>query len=121
MNASTKREYWAGGLFFLVLATAMIHLAIALTAFNPATQPTGYIAQNEVSNFNLRSGTETLFRTEYEKEFYSGNLYAYRINAAGEFSADAETWAGGAAAHIDAQNFDTGMLIGTMMDYGSVV
>lgn len=121
MNASTKKEYWAGGLFFLVLATAMVHLAIALTAFNPATQPTGYIAQNEVSDFNLRSGTETLFRTEYEKEFYSGNLYAYRINAAGEFSADAETWAGGAAAHIDAQNFDTGRFIATMKDDGTGV
>lgn len=121
MIASTKKEYWAGGLFFLALVAAMVRLAIALTAFNPANQPTGYVAQNEVSNFNLKSGNETLFRAGYEKEFYSGNLLAYRINAAGEFDPVAERWSGGAAAHIDAQNFDTGRRIGTMKDNGTGV
>jgi hypothetical protein len=121
MITSTKNEYWAGGLFFLVLVTALTRLVLALAAFTPASQPTGYIAQNEISNFSLKSGSETLFRPEYEKEFYSGNLHAHSIDASGNFSAVAGLWGGGAAEFIDAQPYDTGRRIATMKDDGTGV
>ncbi len=121
MIKPTKKVYWTGGLFFLALIVVLVRVVLALAAFNPANQPTGYIAQNEVSNYNLKSGNETLFRPEYEKEFYSGNLYAYQIDASGNFSPAAELWGGGAAAHIDLQNFDTERFIATMKDTGTGV
>lgn len=118
MKSIRTRDYWAIGASILILTVIGIRLAIALAAFNPATQPTGYIAQMEPSNFNLTSGNETIFRPEYDKEFYSGNLYAYRIDSAGNYNLAAELWTGGAAAHIDAQNYDTGRYIATMKDSG---
>jgi len=48
---------------------AFIKLAFAIAAFTPQNQPTGYMGQEVVTNGTLTSGTETLFRSEYEKEF----------------------------------------------------
>ena len=61
----------------IVLLAVVVNLAIAISAFVPQNQPTGYVAQDEITNFDLSSGSETVFRPEYEKEFWSGNLYAY--------------------------------------------
>ncbi|TSA49362.1 MAG: hypothetical protein D4R48_03530 [Nitrosomonadales bacterium] len=110
------------GLFTLLgMAAAFIKLALAITAFTPQNQPTGYVAQDEMSNYNLTSGTETLYRVEYEKETWSGNLYAYPVDAAGNLNTSAERWTGGAKTHIDAQNYSTGRLIATMKDDGTAI
>lgn len=110
------------GLFALLsISFAIIKLAIAIAAFTPQNQPTGYVAQDEVTNYRLTSGNETLYRPEYEKEYWSGNLYAYPVGATGVVNTGAERWSGGAKEHIDAQNWDSGRLVATMKDDGTKV
>jgi hypothetical protein len=100
---------------------AFIKAAFAIAAFTPQTQPTGYLGQEVATNGTLTSGNETIFRTEYEKEHWSGNMYAYPVSADGILNTAAERWAGGIAGHIEAQNFSTGRFIGTMKDDGTKV
>lgn len=107
---------WLGALILLGMMGASIKLAFAIAAFTPQTQPTGYVGQEVVTNGTLTSGNETLFRAEYEKEFWSGNLYAYPVSADGIVDTTAERWSGGAAVHLEVQNFSTGRFIGTMSD-----
>jgi Tfp pilus tip-associated adhesin PilY1 len=112
---------WLATLGLLAMMGIFIKLAVALTAFTPQTQPVGYTGQEIVTNGTLTSGNESLFRSEYEKEFWSGNLYDYPISAAGDVNIAAERWSGGVAAHLAVQNFDTGRFIGTMKDDGSKI
>ena len=112
---------WMGTIALIGMAIAMIKIAIAFTAFSPQAQPVGYVAQDEVTNYNLSSGNETIFRTDYEREFWSGNLHAYPIDASGNINEAAERWDGGAAGQLALQNFDTGRLIATMKDDGSTI
>ncbi|MFA5825057.1 MAG: PilC/PilY family type IV pilus protein, partial [Gallionellaceae bacterium] len=113
--------HWLGVIILLVMTGAFIKLAFAIAAFTPQNQPTGYMGQEVVTNGTLTSGTETLFRSEYEKEFWSGNLYAYPISAGGIVDTAGEKWSGGAAVHLQTQNFSTGRFIGTMKDDGTKV
>jgi len=100
----------------LCIALAVIKFSIAITAFTPRDQPIGYVAQDEVSNYILTSGTETLFRTEYKRDYWGGNLYAYPVDAVGNVQAGTDRWGGGAAVHMNAQNWDTGRMIATVND-----
>jgi type IV pilus assembly protein PilY1 len=119
-NISVKSN-WVGITISAVVLAILVKFALAITAFTPQGQPTGYVAQNEVSSYFLNSGTEILFRPEYQREYWSGNLYAYPLNTAGVANTAAEWWTGGAAVHIDAQNYDTGRLIATMKDDGTPI
>ena len=105
-----------------VLAIAVTaKLILAATAFTPADQPTGYLAQLEVTNFNLTSGNETVFKVDYDREKWSGNVFAFPVSSEGVINTPAEWWSGGAAARMDLQNFDTGRNIVTMKEDGSKV
>ncbi|TXT27361.1 MAG: Tfp pilus assembly protein tip-associated adhesin PilY1 [Gallionellaceae bacterium] len=106
---------------FLGIAVAATGSALAVTAFAPANQPVGYVSQDEATNYNLTAGNETLFRTEYKRDYWGGNLFAYPVDAAGNVQAGADRWGNGAKDHIDAQNWDTGRLIATMKDDGTRV
>jgi hypothetical protein len=110
------------GLLALLAAVGMaIKLAYALTAFSPQDAPIGYIAQDEMTNFNLKSGREVLFRGEYEREFWSGTLVAYPVNASGDIGDKSGHWSGDAGALLESQDFDTGRLIATMKDDGTKI
>ena len=52
-----------------------------------------------MTNFNLKSGTELLFRGQYEREFCGGDLVAYAVNSEGDIAAATKPWEGGGAAH----------------------
>lgn len=108
-----------GIITFAGVLVVLIKIALAITAFTPQNQPTGYVAQNEVTSYFLNSGTEVLFRPDYQREYWSGNLYAYPLDTAGVANTAAEWWTGGAAEHIDAQNYNSGRLIATMKDDGT--
>jgi hypothetical protein len=111
-----------GLIALLGITFSVVKLSLAITAFTPANQPIGYVSQDEVTNYVLTGGNETLFRTEYRRDRWGGNLYAYPLDAAGNVhTADAERWGGGAAGHIDAQNWDTGRYIATMNTAGTAV
>ena len=113
--------HWLGTIILLVMMGAFIKLAFAIAAFTPQSQPIGYVGQEVATNGTLTSGNETLFRTEYEKEFWGGNLYAYPVSATGVVNISAERWSGGAKVQINTQNFSTGRFIGTMKDDGTKV
>lgn len=117
MLKKIKPAYWLG---LIVVVGIFFKLAFAITAFTPQNQPVGYVSQDVVTNGTLTSGTETLFRAEYEKQYWGGNLYSYPISAAGALNTSAEKWSGGAAAHIEAQG-SAGRFIGTMKDDGTKV
>lgn len=69
-----------------------IKVAIAMATFTPANQPTGYVAADEMTSYDLRSGNEVLFRGQYEKEFWSGNLIAYAVNSNGDVGMATQPW-----------------------------
>lgn len=125
LSIKLDRSQLLGLLLLLGIAVIFIGIAMAITAFNPQNQPVGYVAQDEMSNYNLTSGTETLYRPEYERENWSGNLYAYPANASGGLDFANERWTGsggkGAKWHIDAQNYSTGRFIATMKDNGAAI
>jgi len=110
------------GMFALLgILFAMLRFSLALTAFVPQNQPVGYVSQDEVTNFDLTGGGETLFRTEYKRDYWGGNLFAYPVDAAGTVQTGSDRWVNGAKDHIDAQNFDTGRFIATMKDDGTKI
>ncbi|MBA3023237.1 MAG: hypothetical protein KJ572_03600 [Gammaproteobacteria bacterium] len=113
----SRRELsWLGMFVILGISFAIMRMAIAIATYSPAVQPTGYVAQVDLSNYNLTSGNETEYRTEYEREFWSGNLYAYPVSTTGTVNTAAERWTGGAANQLDQMNWDTDRLIATMND-----
>ena len=71
MNKIAIKPLWLGVLGLVLMVGVAIKLALAITAFVPADQPIGYISQDEVSNYDLRSGNEVVFRTQYERESWS--------------------------------------------------
>lgn len=115
----SRTPVWLGALALLGTSALFIKMALGIAAFSPLSQPVGYVAQDELSNFNLSSGTETVYRTEYSREFWAGNVFAYPVDSAGSVDTVGERWSGGAQVHIDGQNFDTGRLIATMKDDGT--
>ncbi|MDD2914480.1 MAG: PilC/PilY family type IV pilus protein [Gallionella sp.] len=121
MLNKTQPAYWLCALILLGMMGNSSKPVFAITAFTPQAQPVAYLGQEVVTNGTLTSGNETLFRTEYEKEFWSGNMYAYPIDANGNLNTVAERWSGGTAVHIEAQNFSTGRFIGTMKDDGTKI
>lgn len=110
----------------LVLSLAITLLAVfgawrlvqALATFTPANQPIGYVAQLELTSYDLTSGKERVFATEYNREFWSGNLNKYPVDTKGVIDRGNPDWAGGAAALLEATDWNTGRYIATMGDDG---
>lgn len=115
------KSLWIGGFAMVAALGVAIKLAFALAVFVPQDAPVGYVAQDEVTNFNLKSGNEVLFRGQYEREFWSGTLLAYPISNTGALGDKSVFWSGDAAALIETQNFDTGRLIATLKDDGTKI
>ena len=98
----------------------------AAVTFDPDIQPIGYVGQPAVSKFIVSSGTENLFAGDYNSGDWSGNLHSYNLAATGAIAVNATTglavdnWLGGAAAKINAQNYDTGRKIVTFSGTSAV-
>ncbi len=99
----SNKSFWLAGLLLLGLTLLSLKVVLAITAFTPANQPVGYVAQDDITNYNLTSGLETLYRGQYEKQYWGGNLIAYRVNSAGDISTATQPWNGGAAYQIELQ------------------
>lgn len=105
------------GLVLTALVSTGVLLAAA--AFDPAGQPVGYVSQVEVSSFNVSSGSELAFRTEYQRDSWNGNVLAYSLSPTG--SVTSQWWDDGAAAQIDQQDPSTGRFIVTMSESGQAI
>ena len=121
MFKSMFKPGWALLFGLAILLAAVYKLALAITAFNPSQQPIGYVAQDEITTYNLKGGDAILFRGQYEREFWSGTMLAYRADENGNITGGTVWWAGDAGELISAQNFDTGRLIATMKDDGTAI
>ena len=98
-----------------LLAVAIGTAVYAAASFTPENQPVGWIAQPELSNFDLVSNSETVFVTSFEKSFWSGDVRAYPISSAGAVDLAGNRWSiGGAASAIASQDWNTGRRIVTI-------
>jgi type IV pilus assembly protein PilY1 len=104
----------------LALSAGALGLVAVFAAaiFDPDLQPVGYVAQPAVSKFIVSSGTEKLYAVDYNSTDWTGNLHSYNLSATGAIPTDSlgaeiDNWVGGAAAKINAQNYDTGRKIVT--------
>jgi len=97
------KPIWVATCALLGGLAVMFKLALAITAFAPANAPIGFVAQDEMTNYNLTSGHEILYRSQYEREYWGGNLIAYAVNSAGDIGAATQPWNGGAAYQLDLQ------------------
>ena len=103
MGKLSVKPIWLGFLVLLGLTLLAFRVVLAITAFTPANQPIGYTAQDEITNYNLTSGHEILYRVQYEKQYWGGNLSAYGVNSAGDISTATQPWNGGAAYQMELQ------------------
>ena len=78
------KPVWIGGGVLLAALAVAVKLAFAVAQFTPSASPIGYVAQDDVTNFNLKSGKEAVFRVNYERQFWSGNLFAYLSSPKGQ-------------------------------------
>jgi hypothetical protein len=97
------KPIWIVTIVLLGAWVIALKLALAIPAFVPANQPIGYVAQDDVTNYNLTSGHEILYRAQYEREYWGGNLIAYGVNSAGDIATATQPWNGGAANQLDIQ------------------
>ena len=100
----------------VIIGAACIGLiAVAATSFTPDSQPVSWIAQPELSNFDLASNNETVFVTSFEKTYWSGDVRAYPISSGGGVDLAGNRWtSGGAASSIAAQDWSSGRQIVTI-------
>jgi len=96
------------------LFAGLAYAAAPFVQSNPVV--IGYTAQPALTNFNLLSGKESVYRAEYEKGAWSGNLSCYPISAAGVVNVTAPCWSSGTAltarsgaqSQVDLQGFTSG-------------
>ena len=102
----------------LVLATTagLSSRAQVAEGFVPALQPVGYVAQQELSSYDLRSQAASVFRGQFDAADWSGNVLAYGIDSSGTLSAAPQF---DAAALLDARTQPR--LVVTMKSDGSPV
>jgi hypothetical protein len=103
--------------------------AATVTLFTPdGTTPTGWVAEVDVSNFNFSrtsDADETLYKPDFNKVDWSGNLFAFPVSPEGTISTAAERWSGGAAAQLLDQvagtGWDTNRRVVTMKKDGTKI
>jgi hypothetical protein len=86
--------------------------AATVTLFTPGgTAPTGWVAEVDVSDYNFARASnsdETVYKADFNKADWSGNLFAFPVTRDGSINVAAERWSGGAAARLKDQLAGTG-------------
>ena len=77
----------------------------AAASFVPDSEPTNYIAPIEMSNFDLSANDAIAFKTDFLRDGWSGNVFAYSISSSGAIDQINEKWTGGAGAILDAMTY----------------
>jgi Tfp pilus tip-associated adhesin PilY1 len=101
--------------------TAVYLNAQAQSATPGADQPVGWISRPVLSNNNLTSNTEVVFRPGFDATTAQGSLIANHINTRGEVQGTSPWPLSDAAYILTAQNYDTGRRIFTVDASGAAV
>lgn len=128
-HIAVRKSIKASGLVGLSLLT--FGLAHAAAIFTPANQPVGYASQPVMSTYNIGLAGASIYRGEYEKGTWSGNLSCYPVDVFGAVDLAAPCWTStvgklqkvGAQSKVDAQPL-TGAgqrYIGTLSGVGARV
>ena len=111
-----------------LLLVSMLFISAGVYAaalFTPNNQPTGWLGEVEVSDFNFGSGLETIYRGDFTRADWSGNLFAFPVDSQGSILFAAERWTtggtGGVADNLNAQNYNTGRIIVTLKKDGTKI
>ena len=91
-------------------------LAYAAVFFSASTQPIGYIGQPTLSNYNVTSGQEKIYRGMYNNYDWSGQFSCYPVAANGYVNLAAPCFTAGAGSPLDVQAAANIRLIGTLSD-----
>jgi hypothetical protein len=84
MTKLSIKPIWIATFGLLISVAMVLKVAMAFsTTFIPADEPIGYVAQDDLTNYDLRSNQERVFRPQYEKDTWSGDLLAYGISSTG--------------------------------------
>ena len=81
--------------------------------------PTGWVGEVDVSSFDFSKGSQVIFKGDFVKGEWSGNLSSFPVDGQGTILFDAENWAAGDI--LDDQNYDSGRNIVTMKGDGSKI
>ena len=98
--------------------SANVHAA---AIFTPNSQPTGWVGEVDVSSFDFTDGNQVIFKGDFIKGAWSGNLSAFPVDSDGTVLFTAERWSGGAVGHVDAQALAADRFIVTMKDNGTKI
>ena len=93
----------------------------AATAFTPNSQPTGWVGEVDVSAFDFADGKQVIFKGDYIKGQWTGNVLAFPVDKAGTVDFVAERWSGGPAENLGDQGYQTGRRIVTMNKDGASI
>ncbi|MCX7098672.1 MAG: PilC/PilY family type IV pilus protein [Methylococcales bacterium] len=85
----------------------------AATSFTPESQPTGWVAAPGLTNVDISSGTESVFRLNYNKNTWSGEIFAKSINTLAVPGSTGPWDPNTAATLLNTLNYDTGRKIVT--------
>lgn len=103
----------------LAFALGLSAPAQAVPIFTPNSQPTGWIGEVDVSDYNFADGLQTIYKGDFIKGEWSGNLSAFPVDSDGTVLFDAARWS--AVENVDAQDYNLGRVIVTMKKDGSKI
>ena len=104
----------------LALGVALLS-SLAATIFSPDAQPTGWVSRPVLSSYDLRSGTEAAYRSDYKAGLWTGAVRANNINATGDVQTTSPWTAADTATALGAVSWDTGRRIVTRTGSGTAV
>ena len=102
------------GLTALLGITAL--LAYAAVFFPATTQPIGYVGQPTLSNYNVTSGLEKIYRGMFNNFDWSGQFSCYPVSATGYVNLASPCFTSGAGSPLDIQAASGVRMIGTLSD-----
>ena len=95
-------------------------LLYAATVFQPDIQPTGWVAPPRLSTVDLSTDGGVMYRAYFDRQNWTGNLFALPVDSAGNIDWQNQKWkkgnAEGAAAVLDGMNWNTERNIVTLND-----
>jgi Tfp pilus tip-associated adhesin PilY1 len=101
---------------WLFAVSASVHAA---PIFTPNNMPTGWVGEVDVSAFDFTDGLQRIFKGDFIKGEWSGNLTSFPVDMDGTVLLDAANWS--SVDNLDGQDWSTGRRIVTMKSDGTKI